>query len=1457
MALDNSQRDSAALLEKRSAAYDELANELSVKHQRIVELRREVTVIEQNLSSINSKSNSWKIREQELQQEADTLKTHNEWLDQELKTRNAEHNKFRKEKNTRLSEVQQQYEDATTNVESLRRTEQMLRGRLQEVTQKSENYLEQIQALREESSLNEENFRTELDTANRVSELLQESLNTEKQRVQDLSEELEDSRQRTADEIGQITSDIDAEHEERLEAERRVTELEVEVERLRSDAEATRLQEPILGTPKAKLNGSHFGTPRNGSPMPGTRGGVNYTQLVSDYHAAKTELDAERKRTEQLSATLEEVMRDIELRQPEFDTLQIEHARLSGEIATLTTALDTTSQDRDAARKDAKNTQREANNLIREGELLRQQLRDLSSQIKVLLMEIHTSKEGSSGLSGEQRAALESLAQGDLDGEDATPVSDTHRFISEHLVTFRSIQKLQENNVKLLRLTRELGEQMEGEEAQQEKVQVAQDRADLLELRSRLEKATEEIKILSTQSKSFVKERDMFRRMLTHRGKLPPGDNALNFGESINGSVPPSTPARGESVAAFGSPSSRELTDLTKAIKELQSQYDTYRSEAAQHQKILKQQQDTLSQQNSGLRNEVSKKTNEATLAGDRYELLQGNYTMLKSENQELQKRSQHLSEHVSKQEITTQQIAEDLVEAKSLAESLRNETANLKAEKEFWKTIEKRLNEELASAMVERDRLNTLNADLQSMLNEKEHNDTESRRRVQAQIETAEADLQTVRKKLEAEIEENKRATFRREYETQQSAKRVEELMTTLAAVREELVAAQTTRDHLQSRVDELTIDLRNAQETLDVYRPRPAPENTQSNPDTEINKEQALTLEVTELKHELDLTKKELTETKALIEQFKSISQHAEEELQAMNDTYDQYRTETDAQLEERSQKITELEDTIENLRTEIHDINGELLTANEKGSQYSQQIETQKGTYESEVAQLRDSVERAQVTMQYHQEDLRKQAEIAQQAQENYDNELLKHAEATKALQAIRTDFGQLKLESVEFRAAMEAAETKLQQNEESWNETKERYERELVEIRSRKDDVANQNKLLHAQLESVNRNIGELRQKRTSDIGIIQVSTGETESDTQNLNELVKYLQKEKTLVDTQFLRVQQESKRLQQQLEHTQTQLDEVRLKLAQEQKSNENSERQALNHNKLMETLQELNLYRESNSTLRLEKKAIEVSLAEKSSNIEELQAQILPLQSKLAELEEAKEILETDVRLATEARDRFEKRYTDILNRSNAVDPAEFEANKQKLVELEVERDRLVEGRDVLQQEVDGHPAKLQEELDQQKAQNEERLAKFREQAKEKNRTQVATIREKDTALQTALKDKEELAVQLQSVKEELEKAVANKTLAESALAEQALKLASAPQPSTAVDRNTTETLTSELEALKLQLADAESRVQSEAAKSGELTERLSTTEQVAEQIIAQLRAEIVSICNNFLLCR
>ena len=99
---------------------------------------------------------------------------------------------------------------------------------------------------------------------------------------------------------------------------------------------------------------------------------------------------------------------------------------------------------------------------------------------------------------------------------------------------------------------------------------------------------------------------------------------------------------------------------------------------------------------------------------------------MLKSENQELQKRLTYMHETQAKQDLKTQQAVEELVDNNSLLESMRTETANLKAEKSLWKSIEQRLSQDNESLTQERGRLNGLIANLQSILSEHERNDSE-----------------------------------------------------------------------------------------------------------------------------------------------------------------------------------------------------------------------------------------------------------------------------------------------------------------------------------------------------------------------------------------------------------------------------------------------------------------------------------------------------------------------------------------------------------------------------------------------------------------------------------------------------------------------------------------------------------------------------------------------------------
>ena len=1377
--LETSNRDTLSLLESKNTAYDNLAIELRTQHHKTVELRREVSTLEQTIQSANAASSTTKFREQGLQQEVDSLKRSNEWLDKELKAKSAEYSKYRREKSARVAELQRENEEATSTIEALRRTESTLRNRLEEVGQKADGFLSQIQRMQEEATRQEENFRVELDAASRLAELRKKSVETEKNRQQELHNELELVKEKALTEIGRITAEVQTEHQDKETAEHRVAELEAELERLTSDLAAVSRPGFAPATPRPTVNGYLGGSPAPDRSPSGVfspsrsriKGGLSLTQMYTEYSHAKSEVEAEKRRNEKLSATIDEMIQDMESRQPEIEELRADHDRLESDIVEMSSLVDNVGMERDQARKEARRWESQVAGMVREGELLRQQLRDLSSQVKVLLMEVNAQNHGLDNFTTEERNRLERLARGEED-DTSQNTTDTDRFISQNLTTFKNVSELQEQNARLLRLTRELGDQMEGEEAQRQKSQAAHDQEELEALRDKYELCRDEIKSLLTQSQSYIRERDMFRRMLSHRGQLPPGsDLASLFGESTDGAGPPATPPQGSLNVNAQSPLARELADYAKVLKEMQSHFDAYRQETTTDRKTLKEQVDSLSKKNGELRSEVSRRNNEVTLAHERYEMLQANYSMLKSENSELQKRSQSLSESAARQDLRTQQVAEDLVEAKGLLDSMRSENANLKAEKEFWKTVEKRLTEDNESLTTERSKLNTLNANLQNLLNEREHSEGETRRRLQLQVETLDSELRDTKRKLGDELDEGKRAALRREFDHQQSQTRIDDLVASLGSVREEMVAAKTARDHLQLRADELTIELRSAEERLQVLRPQqtaqPSTERTANTPEyagiergQDVSREQELALEISELKRDLELAQGELENAKGQVEQYKVISQSSEEELQSLNETQDQYRQEMDKIIGEKDTRIRELEHKIEGITSEISATNSELSTLQAEKAESSRRLEEQKALFDAEIARMKDLSDRNASAAHYYQEDLKAQAEIAQQAQQNYENELVKHAEAAKNVQKVRADYNQLKLEVVELKTEAESARVTLSQSEESWSEARDRFERELSDLKTRRDDVSAQNKLLHQQLDSVSSQITALQQKHTSAIDEASDAINTPSSGLDNLQEVIKYLRREKEIVDVQLELSVQEAKRLRQQLEYTQSQLDDTRLKLNQQRRAEEDNERNAMNYNKLMETINELNLNRESNVTLRLEKSQAQTSLAEKTKLVDELMGQIQPLQARIRELEDEKEVLRQDLRMTQEARERFEQRYQDILHKSDSVDPAELEALKERITALETERDELVSLRQTLQEQVDSIPDQIQQMQDQAAERYEQKRQSMVEQFKARSRELSGKAREKDAALQAAATEKAELEGQLTSLQQELEAA-------------------------------------------------------------------------------------------------
>lgn len=1443
--LESSNRDALALVESKSTEKDSAIAELSELHGKLLKSRTEVSELEQANQSLEDAASQQKFKEHSLQQEIAQLKKTNEWNSNELQTRTQENTKARKERNARISSLERELEESNATVEALKRTEKTLRQRLEEIQAKADDAFARIASLQEEGARKEQGLRAEVDGSKRLAELQAQNAATHKARLQEVNAQVDQLKDDAAEEIGRLQAEIETERGDKEAVERTVAELEVTVERLQQ--QQVRTSRP--GTP-LRNGGIEPHTPgrlgsRAGSPnalagsMRKSVGGLSFTQLYTNYTEAQEELENERRRTTKLSTAMDELITQLENKKPEIEDLRAEHDRLETEVSNFSHLLDDANENRDAAVRETERYRGEADVAIREGEILRQQLRDLSAQLRMLMVDSQAREQGLAEMSAEERFQLERYARGELDEGTLDEMSSTGQWISERLVLFRDVSELQAQNEKLLRLTRELGEKMEGEEAREQARQSASDAQEVESLRQQVDRYKDEIKSTAVQMESYVKERDMFRRMLQHRGQLAPDtDLQAMFGQSVGSGTP-----RRSSIAPQATP--RKEDDWEKLLRELQISFDQYREETSQDRRQLKDQADNLAREKSTLQADIARAQSQLTLASQRYDMLQSNFNASRGENVELQKRYQELGEQAARQSAKIQQSAEDLEEAHGKLESHRTDLANAKAEKELWKRIESRLTEDNKNLMEERNRLNKNIVDLQNLQNERVLTETETRRRTESRIETLENELSSTKKKLDTEVEESRKAALRREYEEGQSRTRIDDLVKSLGNVREELVAAKTTRDQLQSRVDEMKIELRSAEEKVTALQPRPTPrsepfnQNGQASEDSEdLSAEQRLAIEASELRRDLELSKGEVESVKQQIKNYQDIAQTSEEQLANLTETADQYKEDTDTALAEKDAKITELEQRVEDITSELTTTNGELSELRARADDSSRLLTEQKASYESELARLRDDIDGHAEARSMFQQDIKAQAEIAQQAQQSYEDELLKHAEAAKSLHTVRKEYNDLRTQVAGFKAECEAAKASLERGEESWVEQRERFERELEEVRRGRQDIDQQNKLLHQQMESFSTELAALRQGRAANSadgeGSPSASGGEN-----NYQEVIKFLRREKEIVDVQYELSIQESKRLQQQLDYTNTQLEEVRQKLSDERRQSADKVNSEASTSKLTDAINELNVFRESATTLRNEARQSRDKLAEKSKEVDRLFAELEPLKGRVGELEGQLEAKEDEVRLVQGDRDHWRERTQNIISKYDRVDPAELEGLNKQLEELKAEKERLEAEQAPMKEQIDGFEARLEEEKSTVHVAQQARIDTIKRQAKDQDTKRKDAIQRLTQERQNVQNSLDEVTSELETTKTKLEEA---NTALEEARASTAKAQNDDAEEGQVQEDGTASGNSEELAALQSRVTEAEGRASEQLSRADGLAVEVQTLEARVQEYEVQV---------------
>lgn len=1264
---EQEKRSMLELLEREKVESARRAEEIGNLTTRSREARTEINRLSTELQEAKSAEGTAKFRIQRLEQELTLKSSDATWAHAELTKSTEELNTHRAKMqgevaslNTRLQQSTQEVEALQSKTSSLQSAYDSTLGRLDDTTREKSD-------LRQRLVEQEGAFKSEMATQQRLSGLVEQQKGNAERRLRDVEDQWENILGEYRDREESLREEVAREQELRSQIMHEKDDIQQALDRL---AESVGIDTHNNGNGSASINANVNDGDMNGAPSTPLRAtahfsepsasmmsptaalaskvqksGKSFTQVYAELARAQEELRREKLECNRLGNVLEQVMADLQERAPALQAQREETERLGRDLEEISSTLARACEERDVAERAEKLSRLEAEASQRENGLLNQQLSDLAQQVRELSREIIL------------RDNPDAAADMEPDGSQIGPsisatvadITSTQSVISAELVTFRNLTDLVTQNERLLRVVRELGTKMESEESRY-RADIREQESDAIEeAKLVISRLQEEIRSERTRTEGIRRERDMFRTLIA---------------QGRGAAVAPSVGITQESNAAHLS--------LTNQYNQLQGQFDALRTETANDMERLKEEAHQARSEASrsalsAAREKAGRESVEERLAN-----AQQTSSLERRELLDLQKRHSTLQESLTRQEIAAQSLSQQLVIAHSTVERLRNEVSNLAAERQLHKETTDRLMEEKQSAVQERATLSEMLRSSQSMQSEMERSSSDFRRRLEHQLEKSEEQCKDLRDRITKEEEAHRQTALRRDVETTDLRTRLDRVSEELAKAREDLAVAHNSVQHLTARSNELQKQNDSKDDKLAVYERR----NTSSSASgtsagTPLDREQQLQVEIADLKGELRGAQVEVEQAKAHIEQFKSIASANEDALGQLQTSYDEYKRTMDASVTQKDSELASLRERTSVLATELATAQKETSEERQEHKRQADVFRADKKTLEDALSEMTAVEDRARHAQQNVQEEVRRHVQRAQEAHARYEGELLAHAEDVKALTSAKQQLDSLRIQALEAQKARETAEGSLASSQDSWTVQRSMLEKEKDEQKRIAAELRGQNEALHNHLETLQARASEIRQAASA-AGNVGDTTISSQSGSDELQDVIRYLRREKEIVDLQVELREQECARLRQSVEHTQRSLDEARIHLSQEREQKAGANASAKQHEELMEKINQLSILRESNNTLRDELERLQRRAQSLETRVESLTKELEPLREDVRVKTVELEACQNQLRLSQEDNKRWQGRTQSILQQYNRIDPDELKSLQEQKQEAE-----------------------------------------------------------------------------------------------------------------------------------------------------------------------------------------
>uniref|UniRef100_UPI00398E7D17 translocated promoter region b, nuclear basket protein isoform X4 n=1 Tax=Pristiophorus japonicus TaxID=55135 RepID=UPI00398E7D17 len=1435
--LDNEKRELVRTLERRSQELEHLNEDLKRLNDKLVEANATKIDLQLKLDELQVSEVSIKYREKRLEQEKELLMSQNSWLNAELKAKTDELLGLRREKSNEILELRCNLENKKDEVCSMEEQIRTLKASKENFEKQVEDLMSKLKESKEQSATMEERFRNELNAHVKLSNLYKGAANDSETKAAELTRAVEElhSLLKQANEAHKITED-------------RLTEIEACKTRA-----ATELNERIIKLEKELENANHLlsATKRKGvaplseeelaamSPTAAAvakivKPGMKLTELYNGYVEAQDQLLVAKQENKRVNKYLDEIVKEVEMKAPLLKRQREEYERVQKAVANLSAKLEDAMKEIRRLQKGTDEANKHSSLLGRENQRLKMQASDLSQQNRVLLMEL------------EDARGNHILREDEVSSAD---ISSSSEVITQHLVTYRNVEELQQQNQQLLVAIRDLADQQEREEQEKTSTRISELQLNLSEALNELERLREARTHQMQLVESIVRQRDMYRILLAQMtGVTIPIQGAATEDISLISSTPKRSPGQTKQMpqmtstpAPIPSVDSTELVQSRTALKQLQLHFETYKKEKAENDKMLNEQNDKLQDQLTQLRTQNTKLSTQLEFASKRYEMLQNNVDGFRREIASLRDRCQKLTTTVQKQEHIISSMTQDLRASneKLAIEETRGE--NLRKEKDMLKMVEVRLTQERDSKFAEHRGQSLLLTNLQSIQLSLERAETETRQRLNSQIEKQEREIEKLKKKFEYEVDQRHLLGRNQEIQLLDIKKQLETESNLHMKTKELLKNAE-------KEISTLKLHLNNVETKL--AETKGSDSKGKSNTEEDVDDLRSQLRQAEEQANDL---RERLKTTTNNVEQYRDMVLSLEESLSKEKQVTEEVRSAVESRLKESAEYQGQLEKRMLEAENEKQALTDEKHKAIENLEQQTSEL---RRNLNSLQAELQDAVQRAAAAATNEQQaraDCQEQARVASEAQNKYERELMLHAADVEALQIAKEQVSMNSQVRQKLEDAAQKTEVQMLECKTAKAELEKILKDEVSQLTTRCEDLQKQNKLLLEQVENLSNKMVTTVQEASQ--SCLNISYNEEGKSQEQLLEILRFVRREREIAETRFEVAQVESLRYRQRVENLERELKEVQDSLHSEREKVQVTAKTLAQHDELMKKTETMNVLIETNKMLRDEKERLEQELQQSRAKIRKLESDILPLQESNTELSEKSGMLQAEKKLLDEDLKRWKTRAQQLISQQKETDPDEY---KKLLSEKDTNAKRI--------QQLTEETGKLKTEVarlnasssvsqrDVQTLKTElARLTVDRDKLKQEMLARVADIQEKNKTITQVKKIGRRYKTQYEELKAQYDKMVAetsSQRTAEQQAEQSSAQATQELQETLSQSESRAKALESQAEALQKSVNERESEVKKLQDEVSQLQGELSRLRQELQEkanLEEQLRQQIL----------